>query len=375
MIQRYYLPLLESALKPGKVLLIYGPRRSGKTTLLQSFLKNYSGTAYFGTGDDRAVREILSSERVERIKTAFSGYNCIVIDEAQRIPNVGLGLKIMVDSLPHIPVIASGSSSFELANQIGEPLTGRKKTIHLFPFSVGEITNQFGAMKVHEHLENLLLFGLYPEVFTAENRDDKIDYLHELKEAYLFKDILMLENIRNPQILQDLLRMLAFQIGKDVSLNELSNGLGIAKQTVQRYIDLLMKVFVIKRVGGFSKNLRKEITKTARYYFIDNGIRNAVINNFSFPESRNDMGMLWENFMFSERMKYREHHGIRANIYFWRTYSGQEIDMIEEREGLLYGYEFKWGTKRIRPPRLWQDTYPNSKYSVVNTENYLTYLL
>lgn len=375
MISRKYSGKIHTWLKPGKVLVLYGPRRVGKTTLIEEHLSQFEGKVFFGTGDDRLVREILESESVQRISTSFRGYDLVVIDEAQRVANIGQGLKIAVDALDSVRFFASGSSSFALSNLVGEPLTGRKKTLLLYPFSMGELVEQFGPMHVQLWLEDFLIFGTYPEVYLAENREEKISYLSDLRDAYLFKDILELENLKNPRILQDLLNLLAFQIGKEVSLNELSNSLGIAKQTVSRYLDLLEKVFVIKKVRGYSRNLRKEVTKTCRYYFIDNGVRNAVINNFNFPENRNDVGMLWENYLFSERMKTREYHSIHANAYFWRTYQGQEVDLVEERGGRLYGYEFRWGTKKKRQPKLWRETYPESDYKVIDRDNYLDFLI
>ena len=374
-IYRFYDDKISSLLHNGKVLALYGPRRVGKTTLIKSFLENFSGKFYFGNGDDSALREILESENINRITSAFKGYDLIVIDEAQRIINVGFGLKILVDNLPECKVIATGSSSFKLSGKIGEPLTGRQKTALLYPLSALELSEEFGRMAINENLDNYLIYGSYPEVITAENTEDKKDYLVLLRDSYLFKDILELENIKNFSKLFDLLKLIAFQIGKEVSLNELSNSLEIAKQTVERYLDLLEKTFVIKRVRGFSGNLRKEVTKTSRYFFMDNGIRNAVINNFNNLSTRNDVGLLWENYLFVERIKKQTYKKIYSNNYFWRTYDKKEIDMVEERDGKLFGYEFKWGGKKKTSEKLWLETYENAEFELINKDNYLDFII
>jgi len=374
MFERYFDTKISSLLKKGKVLVIYGPRRVGKTTLIETFLKGYKGRYYLGVGEDRVLREILGSQQVQRIITAFSGYELIVIDEAQKIPGIGTGLKIMIDQLPDTKILASGSSSFKLSGSIGEPLTGRQRVITLFTLSALELKDDLGPMKVLEMLDEFLVYGSYPEVLTTKNMDEKREYLITLRNSYLLKDILELENIKNSSKLSDLLKLIAFQIGKEVSLNELSNALGIAKQTVERYLDLLEKSFVIKKVYGFARNLRKEITKTARYYFFDNGIRNAVINNFNDLRTRDDVSSLWENYLFMERLKRQSYYKIFSNNYFWRTYDHKEIDLVEEREGKLFGYEFKWGNKKIKPPGLWFATYKEAEYEVISRKNYIEFI-
>ena len=303
MIDRVYDNLIAKKLIPGKVLVIYGARRVGKTTLISNFLKSFNGKYYLGTGEDRLLRDVLESGDIKRITGNFNNYDLIVIDEAQHVHNIGFALKILVDQLPELKVLVSGSSSFDLSNKVGEPLTGRQRIMTLFPIAYMELANYLGNMDALSSLEQLLIFGEYPEVIISKNLSDKIEYLMTLSNSYLFRDILELENIRNSSKLADLLKLLAFQIGNEVSLNELSNFLGIAKQTVERYLDLLEKSFIIKKVRGFSRNLRKEVTKTARYYFWDNGIRNTLINNFNALDLRNDAGMLWENFLAIERLK------------------------------------------------------------------------
>ncbi len=374
-IPRFHDAELGARLVPGKVLVLYGPRRSGKTTLLKRFLADFKGRTYYGIGEDRAVSDILGSKDLNRIVGSFRGYDLIVIDEAQAVPGLGLGLKLLVDQLPEARVIASGSSSLELAGQIGEPLTGRRRELTLYPLAALELAAWQGPMAVEGRLEEALIYGAYPDVLNATNTGDKQEALRELRDSYLFKDILTLEQVRNPRKLHDLLTLLAFQIGSEVSLSELGNSLGLAKQTVERYLDLLEKVFVIRRVGGFSRNLRSEVTKTARYYFFDTGIRNAVIANFNPPERRNDMGALWENYLVAERIKKLAYTRMNCRSHFWRTYTQQEIDWVEEIDGALHGYEFKWCHKAARPPRLWTETYPTAGFTCVGRNNYLEFVL
>ena len=364
----------ETYLKKGKVNLMYGPRRAGKTSLIKQLLKDITKKVFLGDGDDIQLRKILSSNDKTRILSALQDYDYIFIDEAQRISDIAWGLKILVDNLPETIIIASGSSSFQLSSQVGAPLTGRSITSMLFPISAIELKQQFGGMHIIQNLENYLVYGMYPEILNTGNSKDKISYLFELRNSYLLKDILELENIRNADKLYDLLRLIAFQIGDEVSLSELGNALELAKQTVSRYLDLLEKAFIIKKIGGFSRNLRKEVTKTNRYYFFDNGIRNAIINNFNMVETRNDIGMLWENFMVMERIKKQHYHGIYSNNYFWRTYDQKEVDFVEEREGKLFGYEFKWKVKNTKIQQEWLNTYDNASFEVINKENFLQFL-
>ncbi|MBC8184827.1 ATP-binding protein [candidate division KSB1 bacterium] len=372
--QRFFEKNLATNLLTGKVFVLYGLRRAGKTSLIQKFLSTYTGKYFLGTGEDLPLREIFESQSVSRIKSSFGGYDLIVIDEAQHIANIGLGLKMLIDHTPNLRVIASGSSSFDLSNKLGEPLTGRQRIRTLYPISMLEIKEQFGAMEIIQHLDEFMIYGTFPEVLLLKNNNEKIEYLNTLRDSYLLKDLLILENVRNANKLVQLLKLLAFQIGNEVSLNELSNSLGLSKHTISRYLDLLEKVFIIKRVGGFSRNLRNEITKTCRYYFLDNGIRNALINNFNQLDSRDDVGKLWENFMFAERLKRNTYKHHFANYYFWRTYSRQEIDFVEEYGGKLFGYEFTWGKKTKKAPRLWLETYKNSSFVVINKDNFLEFV-
>ena len=365
---------LDALLTPGRVLTIHGPRRVGKTTLVRRVAERFDGRVFYGVGDDMDLRRLLESERLEQIVSLFRGYDLVVLDEAQRVGNAGTALKMLVDALPEARVIATGSSSFHLARKVGAPLTGRQHTRLLFPLWSGELAGAYGRPKLLGGLDNLLVYGCYPEAVTAPNVADKRDYLLGLRDSYLFRDILELDNVRNAAKLQDLLALLAFQIGKDVSLSELGGSLGIAKQTVERYLDLLEQTFIVRRVRGFSRNLRKEVTKSARYYFWDNGVRNAVINNFAPLARRNDVGMLWENFLFFERLKRNAYTGRSVTYHFWRTYDQKELDLVEECDGALAGYEFKYTRPRRSPPGLWLQTYPDATADTVTRDNWLEFV-
>ncbi len=355
--------------------MVYGPRRVGKTTLLNKLISTNIGHNYLGNGDDVQLRNLLSSEDKTLILSAFSSYDLIFIDEAQRINNIGWALKILVDNMPDAIIIATGSSSFHLSNYTGEPLTGRNISNILFPISIFELNQQIGGMRIIENLNNYLVYGMYPEVLTSESTTEKAKYLNELRNSYLLKDILELENIRNSDKIFDLLQIIAFQIGNEVSLTELGNAIGMSKITVERYLDLLEKSFVIKKVRGFSRNLRKEVVKTSRYYFYDNGIRNSIINNFNPIAQRNDVGMLWENFMFTERIKSQSYKENINNYYFWRTYDQKEVDMVEERDSKLYGFEYKWNSDKMKIQTEWLKTYPNSSFEIIHKDNFLSHLI
>lgn len=365
---------LDQYLKPGKVLIIYGPRQAGKTTLLQGFLSRTKLKYRLDSGENIRVQEIFGSNDFTKILEYAGNYELIAIDEAQKIKNIGQGLKIIVDQIPSIKIIATGSSSFELSGQIGEPLTGRKNTLTLFPIAQMELKTIYNNFDLKQRMEEFLIYGCYPEVITAQNSDERKKIITEIADSYLLKDILELDKIKNSKIILDLLRLLSFQVGNEVSFSELGKQLGINYKTVARYLDILEKSFVIYNLRGFSRNLRKEITKKSKYYFYDNGIRNAIISNFNPPELRDDIGKLWENFMVMERVKKQAYAPIYANNYFWRAWNGQEIDFIEEREGRLYGYEFKWGGADTSAPKEWNKNYPNSSFEIVNKDNYLEFI-
>ena len=374
-LNRFYENTEEKLLQKGKVFVLMGPRRVGKTELIKRLVSHTEGKVFSGTGDNLDLREVLSSQRLQRINSALGSYDLIFIDEAQRIPEIGYSIKLLIDSSPDKTIVLSGSSSFELAGQLGEPLTGRQKQKRLFPLSVIELHEQFGGMRMFEILDDLLIFGSYPEVLNQDTGIDKTEYLHSLRDSYLLKDIFELESLKYSEKLFDLLKLLAFQIGNEVSLNELANSLGMAKQSVERYISLLEKAFVVKRLGGFSRNLRNEITKSSRYYFLDNGVRNAIINNFNPISSRNDIGMLWENFMVMERLKKQEYQRVFSNNYFWRTYDQKEIDLIEDRGGRLYAFEFKYRSTKVKASKQWQNAYPDSEFRLVTPDNFLECLV
>jgi len=367
---------IEKYLYPNKVLVIFGPRRVGKTTLITDFLSTYKGKYRLESGDDIRAREILGSEDLSLLKEYATGYDLIVIDEAQRIPKIGWGLKLLVDHVPGIRIIATGSSSFELAGQVGEPLTGRKHTMTLFPLSEIELLAYYNnnSYDLSSKLAERLVFGGYPEVISAKNTVERKDALGEIVGSYLLKDIMELDRVRNTKILSDLVRLIAFQIGNEVSLTEIATTLGIDRKTVARYIDLLEKSFILYNLRGFSRNLRKEVTKKSKYYFYDIGVRNAIISNFNNLSERDDVGALWENFLVIERLKTRVYKNISANDYFWRTWDQNEVDFVEEREGKLFGYEFKWKKAKVKEPKNWRGTYPEATYGVITPENYLQIL-
>jgi predicted AAA+ superfamily ATPase len=365
---------MKRLLAPNKVIVIYGPRRCGKTTLIKKFLEEYKGKYLLVNGEDIVVQREFSSQSIEKLRSFIGENKLLVIDEAQKIKNIGLNLKIIVDSFPGIHVIATGSSAFDLANHIGEPLTGRKFTLEMFPLAQLEISATENRLQTIANQENRLIFGSYPEAVVTDDNEGRRRYLKEIVSSYLYKDILELDGLRHSDKIVRLLQLLAFQIGKEVSLTELGTQLEMSKNTVARYLELLEKSFVVFRVSGLSRNLRKEISKNSRYYFYDNGIRNALINNFNVLTMRDDAGMLWENYIVSEQRKKQEYLRIFSNNYFWRTYDQKEIDWVEEREGKLYGYEIKWGDGRTKIPKLWEETYTNAEFQVINRENYLEFI-
>ena len=375
-INRLAKKILREKIQPGKVLLLYGPRRVGKTTILNEFAHDIESKkrVKFLNGENRIIQEGMSSQSAEKLNSFVGEVDFLIIDEAQQIPNIGLNLKLLIDNRPDLSIIASGSASFSLAQEVGEPLTGRKKTIILYPIAAREIINTKDKLFYLENLENYLIYGAYPELFQINDRQKQREYLSELTDAYLFRDILTLENVRNPKKIRDLLTLLAFQIGHEVSLTELSKSLSMSKNTVERYLDLLEKSFVIINIRGFSRNLRKEVTKMSRYYFYDNGVRNAIINNFNELSLRDDVGALWENYLVMERMKKQAADGLLSNNYFWRTYDQKEIDWVEDRGGKLYGYEFSWNEKTFSPPNDWVENYPAAECALITKNNFLNFI-
>jgi len=362
-------------LREGKVLVIYGPRRVGKSTLLQQFYNHQKCSKRMVSGDDISVQEALGSQLISIISSMVEKLDLFVIDEAQRIPHVGLGLKILIDTHPKLKVIATGSASFDLQNKIGEPLTGRKKTLCLYPLSHKELGSIKTPWEMEQSLEDRLVYGSYPEIITASTHTERQSLLNEITLSYLLKDILELERVKGAKVLYDLLRLLAFQVGSEVSLSELASSVGLDKNTVARYLDLFEKAFVLYNLRGFCRNLRKEITKKSKYYFYDNGIRNALIANFNSLSLRDDQGKLWENYLVMERIKKQAYTPLYSNNYFWRTWDQKEIDWIEEREGKLFAFEFKYkSTKTNKTHPYFKSIYPEAVTETITKENYSDFI-
>ena len=361
-------------LQANKVVIVYGARRVGKTVLVENILQQMEEPVLILNGEDINVHDKLSNRSIENYKQIIGTNKLVYIDEAQKIPEIGLKLKLMVDEIPGLKIIISGSSSIDIHNTAGEPLTGRKYSFILYALSEKEYDQMENPIDKTDKVRERLVFGNYPELIHLPDKENKMDYLNELVSSYLLKDILVFENIKNSQKIFNLLRLIAFQIGNEVSMQELGKQLAISKNTVEKYLDLLSKVYILHKVEGYSRNLRKEITKNSRWYFLDNGIRNAVIANFNSLESRNDVGQLWENYMISERIKFLEYHKISSNNYFWRTYDQQEIDWVEERSGALFGYEFKWKETKVKVPSQWKKAYPEASFDVIHLNNFEEWL-
>ncbi len=299
----------------------------------------------------------------------------LLIDEAQVVPNVGQSLKLMIDSFPNLTIFATGSSAFELTNRTGEPLVGRQVSYTLYPLAQLELTATETYLQTRNRLADRLIFGSYPDVVQMNSVADRTDYLKSMVSSYLLKDILLFEQVRNAHKMLQLLRLVAYQVGSEVSTDELSRQLQLDRNTVVRYLDLFTKVFILFRLGGYSRNLRKEVTKSSKWFFLDNGIRNALINDFSLPIQRTDMGALWENYLIAERLKRNEYMRSQATPYFWRTYDQQEIDWVEEANGQLSAFEMKWNTDPVRFPKAFQTAYPGATLTVVNPDTYLDFVM
>ena len=375
-IQREILTQIQESITPGKVLILYGPRQVGKTTLVRDLISKTTLRSKFINADELLYREALGSQNRQLLGDVLGDAELLVIDEAQRIPEIGLNLKILMDSYPHAAIVATGSASFELANKISEPLTGRTITFNLYPVSFREIHQTFGRLEARAQIERWLVWGSYPAVVTLDDPQKREQHLGELIGSYLYRDILIMDGLRRSDKIVDLLRLLAFQIGQEVSLAELASNLSMNRQTVERYLDLLEKVFVVFKVRGFSHNLRKELTKNSRYYFYDNGVRNSLIQNFNPLTLRNDVGQLWENFLWIERRKVNQYASRSVNSYFWRTYDKKEIDCIEEHGGMLYGYELKWQSGSIRRAthNEFIAAYPGSELATITQANFDEFL-
>lgn len=367
---------LRKSLKPQKVTLLLGARRVGKSVLLEQFLKNYKRPYLYLNGEDEDTHQLLAQRSVSNYTRVLNGNDLLVIDEAQSIPDIGKKLKLMTDSFKGLKILVSGSSAFDMLNISGEPLTGRSNTVHLYPLWQGELKEN--GLQTKQHLEDRLIFGSYPELWHLNSADEKKRYLSDLVNSYLLKDILILDGLRNASLVYSLLKLVAYQIGKEVSYNELGNTLGISKNTVEKYLNLLTRVFVLYKVSAYSNNLRKEISKSQRWYFADNGIRNAVIGDFDPLSLRrdDDKGMLWENYLFSERLKRNVYKHQKTEYHFWRTYDQQEIDLIEIQNKKINAFEFKYSSKKIlRKPIAFAKAYPDAGFKVIHESNYLDFIL
>ncbi len=369
MIRRSLLPVIESKLFKGKAIIILGARQTGKTTLIKVIEEQSEGGCLYLNCDDPFVQSILEEITTNRWKQIIGNNRLVFIDEAQRIKNIGIKLKLVTDQMPEVQVVVTGSSSLELANEINEPLTGRKWEYNLFPISWGELKNELDFLNRNSRLEERLIYGMYPEVVV--NQGSERELLIALAGSYLYRDLLSFSGIRKPELLDRLLKALALQIGNEVSFNELSNLLGVDKNTVMNYLDLLEKAFIVFRLQPLSRNLRNEISSSRKVYFYDNGIRNAIIANFNPLNIRNDAGALWENFLISERLKANHYNGRRVNYYFWRTHQRQEIDYIEEFDGKFNAYEFKWSPrKKFKMPATFTNSYEVSSESLITKDNF-----
>jgi len=369
MFKRAHQNTILNALKPNFVVVLYGARRTGKTVLMNT-IKELVGEkkVLMVNGEDLDTAELLASQKINVLIRFVKGFRYLFIDEAQAIPGIGMSLKLMADSISGLHIFITGSSALDLYGSTGEPLTGRSIFFRLYPLSQMELGENM--LEIKRNLEDKLIYGLYPQVVVADLEQEKVDILQSIKNGYLLKDILALDNLKNALFVLDLLRLIAFQIGMDVSFSELARQLQVNVRTVQRYLDILEKAFVIFSLRGYSKNLRKEISKSPRYYFWDNGIRNTIISNYNGIKIRNDVGQLWENYCISERLKWQQYNRLYYNNYFWRTYDQQEIDFIEEFGGTLHSYEFKWGDKQPKIPVAFRQAYTNFTFDTITPKNF-----
>jgi predicted AAA+ superfamily ATPase len=366
---------LEANIGKNKVLLVMGTRRVGKTFLLKAIEKKLDRQIIKLNGEDLDAQETLQNLREANYRRIIGDANLVFIDEAQAIPEIGKVLKLMIDSFSELTIIATGSSSFDLLNKAGEPLTGRKISFHLYPLAQAELSKIESPLETQQYLEERLILGSYPELLQLNTFKEKSEYLLDLIQSYLLKDILSFEGIRQPDKVMRLLRLIAYQVGSEVSYNELGTQLGISKNTVESYLDLLSKVFIIYRLPAYSTNPRKEISKGSKWYFFDNGIRNAVINDFKLLTLRNDIGSLWENYLISERIKRNEYRRENVEYYFWRGYNQQEVDLIEFQNGTLSAFELKYSSnKKFKIPSAFKEAYPEASFKQISRDSYLDWI-
>ncbi|MEX2379250.1 MAG: ATP-binding protein [Vicingaceae bacterium] len=372
MIERIIEQRIDQKLYKNRAILLLGPRRVGKTTLLKHFLQKNKDALWLNA-DEKDVQALFNQPNSSTFRKVFQGKKIVVIDEAQQIKNIGAKLKLITDELKDVQVIISGSSAFELANKVNEPLTGRKWEYKLYPLSFEELSNHYGILEEKRLLNHRLIYGSYPDVVTS-NGDEK-EVLKELTDSYLYKDILIWNRINKSEALTKLLQALAFQLGHQVSYNELAKIVGVDNQTIESYIQLLEYAFIIFRLGSFNRNLRTELKKSKKIYFYDNGVRNAIIANFQQVELRQDTGALWENYLIAERVKYNAYHNHWTNSFFWRTRSQQEVDYIEEKDGEIQAFEFKWNSKKKHKlTQTFTNAYPNAKTQIITPENYIDFI-
>jgi uncharacterized protein len=364
---------LEKALFKGKIVVLYGARQVGKTTLVKEIMKKHNNDSVYLNCDEPDIRSALTDKTSTELRSFIGLHKLVIIDEAQRVKNIGITLKLIADNFPSVQIIATGSSSFELSGKITESLTGRKIEFFLYPFSLKELTQIYSPSEIPRLLEERLIFGMYPDVIFAGS--DREIRARELATSYSYKDVLSYQDIRNPELLEKLLQALALQIGNEVSYNELAQLLNVNKVTIENYIRILEQAYIIFRLRPFSRNIRNELKKKRKIYFYDLGLRNALINNLNPSFLRQDLGSLWENFLLTERLKYNHNRGFSANIYFWRTTDGKEIDYLEDAGGKLSAYEFKWSKNKFVSPKEFLNAYPGSSIELINKNNYLDWLL
>lgn len=372
MIERQLKNIIEQKIGDGKAIIVLGPRQTGKTTLIENILSEKENCLTLNC-DDPFVRNQLEDVNTETLKQIIGSNKIVFIDEAQRVKNIGITLKLITDDIHGVNLLVSGSSALELTSEVNEPLTGRKWEYFLYPLSWVELHNHIGYISAMQQLEQRIIYGMYPEVLNRKGNE--AETLKQISGSYLYKDLLSFRGIRKPEIIEKLLKALALQIGNEVSYNELANTIQVDKNTVNTYIDLLEKAFVIFRLQPLSRNLRNEISTSRKIYFYDTGIRNSIINNLNPFEYRNDVGVLWENFIIAERIKYNHYNSVFNNIFFWRSHQKQEVDFIEERSGKFFAYEFKWSTgKNPKFPASFIQSYPDSETYIINNQNFLPFL-
>ncbi|QEK52363.1 ATP-binding protein [Pedobacter aquae] len=375
-IQRLAALQLAKRIQQNKVLLLFGTRRVGKTHLLKSIESSLNIPFLHLNAEDTDTATLLENRSIANYKRLLGENRLLIIDEAQVIPEIGKILKLMIDEFEDLTIIATGSSAFDLSNQTGEPLTGRSYTYYLYPIAQAELAQHENILQTRQNLEERLIYGSYPEIFSLDSLKEKEEYLKNLVNSYLLKDILRFENIQNSNKIFDLMKLIAYQVGAEVSLDELGKQLGMSKNTVERYLDLLAKVQILFKLSGYSSNLRKEVTKSSKWYFFDNGIRNAIINDFRPLAIRQDTGLLWENYCIYERIKINRYQKTDAEFFFWRTYDQQEIDLIEKVGHNIHAFEFKYSNhKKVKVPVFFQKNYPDAEFNLIHRDNYIDFIV